>query len=85
MRCRGLRRPPPQASAAPVTGDLGMDNNDDNVACQCLFLKREKRVDMSMMLMWYASIIVGYDKKKIESRLSEAPLRITQDTSGTEK
>ena len=55
------------------------------VVVRSMFIYVLERVDMSMMLMWYASIIVGYDKKKIESRLSEAPLRITQDTSGTEK
>jgi len=40
------------------------------------------RVYMSMVLMWYASVIIGCDRRR--TRLSDAPLHITQDTSRTE-
>ena len=35
----------------------------------------EKRAVMSMMLMWYASVVIGYDKRRYQ--LSNASLHIT--------
>ena len=40
-----------------------------------MFIYVLERVDMSMMLMWYASVIDGHDKRR--STLSDAPLHIT--------
>ena len=37
---------------------------------------------MSMLLMWYASVIVGCDRRR--PRLSDAPLHIKRDASRTE-